>query len=217
MMYGREHVQRKRNHVSLNQSEGLIMKIIRKRCFETNSSSCHSISLVKSDESWDTNGCLHQWAKFLESEMSNFATLDIHENDSQSSFLIELPIIITGGTYGWEFERLFDIKKKLNYAFTSLVGANFQSKEHCMSSDEFKKFQSTFKSFEFFSLDEFEEWEIPQYVNIKVEFKFDIDWDEYRDSYIDHDSVGLLDDMSEDELRRLVFDPRNSIILDANG
>lgn len=64
-------------------------KLIRHGVFETNSSSCHSISIARGAQLYDT----------LEPDMNGI-------------------IVITPGEYGWEERQLFDPEEKASYALT---------------------------------------------------------------------------------------------------
>lgn len=77
-----------------------IKKLIRKGVFETNSSSCHSLSIDNNADVLDT----------------------LYPNENGN-------IILKGGKFGWEEENYNDAKTKANYALLIAIGSYFDDND----------------------------------------------------------------------------------------
>lgn len=73
-------------------------RLIRHGVFETNSSSCHSISIARGAKIYDT--------------------LDVNEDGY---------VVVTPGEYGWEERTYYDPQEKIDYVYTFIMGENDDS------------------------------------------------------------------------------------------
>lgn len=200
------------------------MRIIRNKVFETNSSSCHSISLnFKGSEANSTNSSSTIWDSILDDYTKDLENLLVTKKDDTSSFStpdyeVTLPIKLIGGDFGWEFYHYHHPIDKLNYALIQFCPPyTYDSKEELFESNGWKRFTSLFKHIDYFSFDGLERLGIEEFRTVRLKFEFDVDWKEFKSSYIDHESQGLLGRLSDEELLDLVYDPRNLITTDADG
>lgn len=133
------------------------MKTIRNNVFETNSSSTHSISINENLIEWDS----------IESE-----------NDT---------IILTGGEFGWGWQKYNDALTKANYCAVIL--------KNCPGKFNFSK--SEFKE------------SIKEVVGVtKVKIKVD------KYSYVDHNSIDNLSNIyNKDQLKNFIFNKRSWLFL----
>ena len=92
------------------KNKNMKKKLIRNGVFETNSSSCHSISI-------DINN-------------KNFIASDLYVDTNGY-------VTLTGGEFGWEQEEYFDALTKANYCAQDIYGYDCNSDSYSL--DEYKK------------------------------------------------------------------------------
>lgn len=145
------------------------MKKIRPTCFESNSSSMHSIVIDKE-------------SKVFES----------YSPDEQGR------IVLWGGEWGWGPENHYDVESRMNYA---AVGVHLYGRNKEMFEKVVKEHTGAKELVYKFSGDDF--WDKPNPDNLSL-------------SYIDHQSIDVIDDAmgSEEDLKRFIFGPKSVLIID---
>lgn len=198
-------------------------RLIRAGVFETNSSSCHSLTIKEHSEA--TNGVSRVWDQVL-TYLINGSTPELSEDmeicqNIESWKVRNLLISLTGGEYGWQYINMYDPIEKLNYVLTNFYVRSGLTAEQFLQSEWYNRFVNLFDKYTYFSFSGYVDYNrnrlIPTYTTIDLEFKFVVNVGDLANSYIDHESVGLLSDLSDEELIELVFDPRNCITTDGNG
>ena len=92
------------------ENKNMKKKLIRNGVFETNSSSCHSISIDKNNK--------------------NFTASSLYVDEDGC-------VTLTGGEFGWEQEEYFDALTKANYCAQDIYGYDWRSDSYSL--DEYKK------------------------------------------------------------------------------
>jgi len=170
-------------------------KLIRHAVFETNSRSCHSISISNSVEINDS----------------------IYPNEDGN-------IELTGGTFGWEVEDYNDADTKANYIAVMITMLRSSRKRYRDVINQGKDPVEHFKYYSLPPFAEehyvrckknFEEVLKEQTSCNKVIYNFSDDWDHVNYSYIDHQSFENKEDaqwlLDKDQIKAFIFN-KNSVL-----
>lgn len=172
-------------------------KLIRKGVFETNSSSCHSISISH-----------------------DFTTLDTLYPDEYGN------IVLNGGEFGWEIADYHDPETKANYVAVMLLHLEEKKKyyeEHRDNeeSQEWMKYydllQFTYENYE--KCKKIFEKVIKEQTGCNsIIYKCDLDYNSSNWSYIDHQSFEIKSDaewlLDEQEVKMFIFNPNSELHTD---
>jgi hypothetical protein len=167
--------------------------ILRHAVFETNSSSCHSLALIKSE-----NG---------ERSLSKLYTdyqLDKNGN-----------LHFNAGEYGWGFDVLSDFQSKLDYVMTYVIikGSDYDFLNLIKALHDVTQFNHLyyFDQLVGYWSEEENKFKFSDYYSDVDDLEYDI-----GDAYIEHDSLDLLNGIIEDEdkLKNLLFVKESEIVIE---
>ena len=167
--------------------------ILRHAVFETNSSSCHSLALIKSE-----NG---------ERSLSKLYTdyqLDKNGN-----------LHFNAGEYGWGFDVLSDFQSKLDYVMTYAIrkGSYYDFLDLMKSLHDVTQFNKLYYCDQLVGYwnEEENKFKFSDYYSDVDDLEYDI-----GDAYIEHDSLDLLNGIIEDEdkLKNLLFVKESEIVIE---
>lgn len=171
-------------------------KIIRSNVFETNSSSCHSISIQK---------C----------EATLYSRLYPNEDG-----LIEL----IGGEFGWGYDKYTDALTKANYVAVAIALLEKSANDFNTADEERKKVFNYYSLPEFGAKNYLAakmifEKVIRNQTGAEVIYNFSVDdWQHPNHSYIDHQSFEDAKDgewlLNEEEVFNFIFSPESELVID---
>jgi len=171
-------------------------KLIRNNVWETNSSSCHSISIQKCDTNLYDR---------------------LYPNEDG---LIEL----TGGEFGWGYDKYTDALTKANYIAVAIFLLESAAKDYEEADEERKKIFNYYSLPEFGAKNYLAakmifEKVIRNQTRAEVVYNFSVaDWNHSNHSYIDHQSFEDAKDaewlLNEEEVFDFIFSPNSELVID---